>query len=279
MARNRKRRANGSAWHRNFDDCWYATMDGKRTKLRDEAGNPIRGNDQREQADLALAREKLQIQPSMAAGDGVLVATVCDAYLEYLNATACPEYSDLASRTINDFCSFCGALAATDLKKKHVREWVARHPTWKSDNTKRDNMTMVIAAFNHAVKEEELLDSNPISGLKKPAGFARITYFKKEELNEVIDYCNRPPKKKAVSRRSIGEFFTALLLTGARPFSELAKVTADHVRETEKGMVIRLSAGTDDEGNYRHKAAKKSGKDRTIYLFPDVEAVIREVPY
>ena len=41
MARNRRRQANCSAWHRNFDDCWYATVDGKRTELRDELGAPI----------------------------------------------------------------------------------------------------------------------------------------------------------------------------------------------------------------------------------------------
>ncbi|MDG2128394.1 MAG: hypothetical protein P8K08_10410 [Fuerstiella sp.] len=29
MARQRKRQANGAPWHRKFDDCWYATIDGK----------------------------------------------------------------------------------------------------------------------------------------------------------------------------------------------------------------------------------------------------------
>ncbi len=274
MARNRKRQANGTAWHRKFDDCWYATIDGKRTKLRDEIGQPIKGKDFRQQAELAIARVKLQIEPVSTPRD-ILVATVCSAYLDHLKATACPEYHELASRTMNDFCSYCGALAAVDLKKKHVRDWVAKHPTWKSDNTKRDYMAMVIAAFNYAVKEEETLGASPISGLKKPAGFARVTYFKEDEITEVLEYCNRTPKKKAVSLSPIGEFFTALLLTGARPFSELAKVTADYVQETEKGMVIKLNAGTDADGNYRHKAAKKTGKDRIIYLFPDVEQVIR----
>jgi len=274
MARNRKRQANGCAWHRKFDDGWYATVDGKRTRLRDETGQPIRGKDHREQADLAVARLKLQIPATTQTGS-VLVADIVDAYLESLKVSATPQYADLASRTMNDFCSYCGALAATDLKKKHVRDWVADHPTWKSDNTKRDYMAMVVAAFNYAVKEDEVLDSNPISGLKKPAAFARTTYFREEEIQEVLDYCNRKPKKKAVSLSPFGQFFTMLLQTGARPFSELAKVTADHIQETDKGMVIRMKAGTDEHGNYRHKAAKKTGKDRTIYLFEEAEAVIR----
>ncbi|MCA9035161.1 MAG: site-specific integrase [Planctomycetaceae bacterium] len=205
------------------------------------------------------------------------MATVVDAYLEHLKASASAQYVDQASRSLNDFCSFCGGLGATELKKKHVRDWVAGHPSWKSDNTKRDNMTIVMAAFNHAVKEEELLETNPISGLKKPAAFARVTYFREDEIQEVIEYCNRPPKKKAVSLSPTGEFFRMLLQTGARPFSELAKMTADDVCETDKGMVIRIKAGTDDDGNYRHKAAKKTGKDRVIYLFEESEEAIRSL--
>ncbi len=274
MTRQRKRQANGAPWHRKFDDCWYATIDGKRTKLLNEAGQPIKGKDFRQQADLAVARRKLQIEPVTAPGD-VLVATVVSAYLAHLEATASPEYVELTTRTMNDFCSYCGGLRATDLKKKHVRNWIAEHSGWQSDNTVRGYVAMVIAAFNHAVKEEEILDVSPIAGLKKPAGFARTTYFKEDEIKEVLDYCNRPPKKKAVSLSPTGQFFTALILTGARPFSELAKVTADHVQETEKGMVMRIKAGTDEDGHYRHKAAKKTGKDRTIYLFPDVEDAVR----
>ncbi|APZ94554.1 tyrosine-type recombinase/integrase [Fuerstiella marisgermanici] len=276
MARNRKRQANGCAWHRRFDDGWYATIDGQRTRLRDEMGQPIRGKDNRQQADLAVARLKLQM-PEPAAHGAVLVATVAEAYLDHLKATASAAYVDLASRAMNDFCGYCGGLAATDLKKKHVRDWVAQHPSWKSDNTKRDNMTMVMAAFNHAVKEEEILDTNPISGLKKPAAFARVTFFKEDEVQEVLDYCNRKPKKKAVSLAPTGQYFSILLQTGARPFSELARVTADDVHETDKGMVIRFKAGTDAAGNYRHKAAKKTGKDRTIYLFAEAEDVIRSL--
>lgn len=276
MARNRKRQANGCAWHRKFDDGWYATVDGKRTRLRDEFGRAIRGKDNREQAELAVARLKLQIPQATSSGT-VLVARVVDVWLQHLKATASPAYVYLATQTMNDFCSYCGGLAATDLKKQHVRDWVAEHPTWKSDNTKRDYMAMVVAAFNHAVKEAELLENNPVSGLKKPAPFARVTYFREEEVKEVLDYCNRPPKKKAVSLSPTGEFFSMLLQTGARPFSELAKVTADHVHQTDKGMVIRICAGTDDEGNYRHKAAKKTGKDRVLYLFEEAEEVIRSL--
>ena len=155
MARQRKRQANGAPWHRKFDDCWYATIDGKRTKLRDEIGKPVKGKAKRKQAELAVARLKLQIQPASTQSGDVLVATVGNAYLDHLRVDACPEHYAMASQWINDFCGYCGALPAMELKKKHVRDWVAKHKGWKSDNTKRRAMAIVVAAFNHAVKEEE----------------------------------------------------------------------------------------------------------------------------
>ncbi len=78
MARNRTRRANGCAWYRKLDDSWYANVDSKRVRRRDVIGQPIRGKDHRRQAELAMARLKLQLSESTAQGT-VLVATVADA--------------------------------------------------------------------------------------------------------------------------------------------------------------------------------------------------------
>lgn len=274
MARNRKRQANGVAWHRKFDDGWYATIDGKRIRLRDETGEAIKGADNRQQATLAVARRKLSI-PDSRRTETVLVAKVADSYIEHLRRTASAQHLENATRALNDLCSYCGALPARELKKKHLRDWVDRHPSWKSDNTKRSNLTFVSAAFSYAIKEEELLETNPIANLKKPTAFPRVTFFTEQEVAELKEYLNRPRKWRTPSRHRVWEFFYMLLLTGARPFSELAKVTAENIEETEKGMVIRIKAGTDEEGNYRHKSAKKTGKQRIIYLFPEAEKLVR----
>ena len=274
MARNRKRQANGTAWYRKFDNGWYSTFEGKRVSLKDEHGRPIKGKRSREQANLAVARLKLSIHQK-TANDTVLVATVADSYLDHLKTFASAQHQDNAIRIMNDFCSYCGALPATDLKKKHLRDWIDQHKSWKSDNTKRGNAIYVTAAFNHAVKEAELLETNPIAHFKKAAAFPRITFFKEAEIAEVMEYFNRPANWRTPCRRHVGEFFQMLLLTGARPFSELAQVKAENVVETDKGMIIRIKAGTDENGNYRHKSARKTGKDRLIYLFPAAEEIIR----
>ena len=63
MAANtkRQRRQRGSAWHWRQTDCWYYTPPGtkRRVRLVDEDGKPVRGKDNRQAAELALARVKV----------------------------------------------------------------------------------------------------------------------------------------------------------------------------------------------------------------------------
>ena len=53
---------------------------------------------------------------------------------------------------------------------------------------------------------------------------------------------------------ALGLFIKACILIGARPYSELAKVTADHVVETPQGMYYLLKARMTD-GEHGHKTA------------------------
>src|ERR1043166_5755647 len=75
MGRLRKQRRNphGSAWHWKQTDCWYFTLPGtkKRIALFDEQGERIRGRQNQDVAEHALARAKL-------AGEAQGVAAVAD---------------------------------------------------------------------------------------------------------------------------------------------------------------------------------------------------------
>jgi hypothetical protein len=68
MARNRKREANGTAWYRKFDDGWYTTIDGKRTRVRCATARTIKGKDMKADAELAIARLKLSIPATHSRG-------------------------------------------------------------------------------------------------------------------------------------------------------------------------------------------------------------------
>ena len=71
MARKRKKRRqqHGSGWHWKQTDCWYYTEPGtkKRISWIDEKGERIRGLENKEAAQLALARVKLSDELSTPA--------------------------------------------------------------------------------------------------------------------------------------------------------------------------------------------------------------------
>jgi len=90
MARPRKKRRNshGSAWHWKQTDCWYYTLPGtkRRMSLFDVNGERIRGNDNRDAAEEALARLRVAGDysgPDAVADSPWIVARVASDYLQY----------------------------------------------------------------------------------------------------------------------------------------------------------------------------------------------------
>ena len=242
MGRRRKQRrqAHGSAWHWKQTDCWYYTPPGsnRRVGLFDEQGQRIRGKENQAAAEQALARAKLA--DAAQAGGGVagetwLVAKVCSEYLQYcergLAAGSISEgHRNGAAAYLNDLCRYCGALPAAELKKAHVQEWLEGHAGWRSAATHRSVLAIVLAAFNRA--EEMSGVANPLKGLKKPAAKPRLQSFTAEDEQALYQACEE----------RFREFLFAAIRTGLRPFCELARLTADHVEETERGMMWRVYA-------------------------------------
>jgi hypothetical protein len=91
MGRNQKQRrqSHGSAWRWEQTDCWYYTLPGtkKRMALFDENGQRIRGPENKEAAELALARVKVNDSSESAGGSAAhgpwVVARVCSEYIQY----------------------------------------------------------------------------------------------------------------------------------------------------------------------------------------------------
>ncbi len=271
MARNqgKRRQQHGSAWHWKQTDCWYFTEPGtkKRISLFDEDGQRIRGKENKESARLALARVKLIDElnpPRPQSKEEWTVGKVCDTYLDDLHRSASPRWAKLVETWLKDLCEYCGALEASEFKKKHLRTWIQRHTTW-NHNTQRNIIGSVIAAFNFCCKFDDL-EANPVAGYKKPIATPRVTSFSPEEETALYETADE----------ALGLFIKACILTGARPYSELAKITADHVVETPQGIYYLLKARTAD-GQYGHKAAKKTGKDRRIMLCDEMEAITRRL--
>ena len=240
MGRTKKQRRNshGSAWHWQQTDCWYYTLPGtkRRVSLFDEQGERIRGKQNRELAEHALARARLsgEMQGSAAPADqDWIVARVCSEYLQYCERSVkagsmSRGHRDTSVSFLNDFCGYCGALTVAELKKSHVQTWLESHAGWKSQATHRSAMAVVLAAFNRA---EEFNDvPSPLKGLKKPQSQPRLQSLSPEE--EQILY--------GATEECFRRFLFAAIHTGLRPFCELAKITADHVELGERGMMWRV---------------------------------------
>ena len=204
VARRRKQRrqGHGSAWRWKQTDCWYYTLPGtkRRMGLFDEEGNRIRGLDNGQAAERALALAKLadaQQSGARIAEQQWLVARVCSEYLQYCErgvaaGSMSTDHRLGAVSYLNDLCSFCGALPISELKKGPIQEWVGSHAGWRSDATRRSVLAIVLAAFNRA---ELMFDiPNPLKGIKKPVGQPRLHSLSAEDeeaLYQATEPCFR----------------------------------------------------------------------------------------
>ena len=197
MGRKRKQRrqSHGSAWHWTQRDCWYYTMPGtkKRVVPFDEKGERIRGNGSKETAEVALAKERLTWPNEDAATTSFsgpwLVARVCSDYIQYCEqgsakGTVIKSHRDHTVRWLNDPCGNCGATAVAQLKKGHVTKWIDEHDTWKSSETRRGVIGVVLAAFNRA--EEMFSIPNPLKSLKKPKPKPRLSSLSPEDEQSFV---------------------------------------------------------------------------------------------
>ena len=265
MGRKRKhrRQPHGSAWHWKQTGCWYYTMPGtkKRVPLFDEDGQRIRGESNKEAAELALAKEKLSWEDDASGAPGVggpwLVARVCSEYIQYCErgvarGTISKGHRDNTVSWLNDLCGYCGGRPVTGLTKGHIQKWMEGHTTWRSPATQRSVLAVVLAAFNRAEAMHGI--GNPLKGLKKPRSQRRLQSFSAEDekaLYEATEEC-------------FGSFLFAAIHTGLRPFCELARITADDVEESDRGMMWRVYSS-------------KTKKTRKIPVRPEVAELARKL--
>lgn len=257
-----RRQNHGRAWHWKQTDCWYYTPPGtkRRVPLLDEGGKRIRGKANDRVAEFALSRIKAggtwRLPAEVLPDSETTVAEVCSDYIQYCEqglkqGAISRGHRDDTVRYLNRFCEFCGTLPVSQLKKGLVKTWVDDHATWALA-TRRNVIAILLAAFNRAQESHGL--RNPLHGLKKPPPQPRLHSLSIEDeelLLAATDACFR-------------EFLFAAMYTGLRPFCELARLTADHVEETGRGMMWRVYSS-------------KTKKTRKIPVRPEVAELVRKL--
>jgi integrase len=178
------------------------------------------------------------------------VREAVDTYLKAGLARLGTRRREETPRFLYDLCRHLGPRRLADCKPLDLELWLAAHPEWKSDWTKRNVLATVQRAFNWCMRMGAIPE-NPFRGVSHPAG---------EAGQPVEDHVFR-----RLLRNSDPPFRRVLLflrLTGARP-GEMSSARWQDV-DTERKVIVLA----------HHKTAHKIRKPRIIVLHPVVVRMI-----
>ena len=230
-----------SVWFREEDGYYYTTRNRKQIKLSQDKAEATRA-----------------FHALMAAGVAPdnrrpTVARLADEFLEQSKAENEPGTYETHRRFLQSFCDHAKGRKAPDIRPEHMAAWLKANPGW-GQSTRTLATQIVKAAFNLAVLNGKI-DGNPIAKAKQ-AGFSHR------------DRILTADEREKIRNRATGnfrDFWMALEQTGARPYSEIGRMTADMI-DWEEGSVTLP----------KHKTSKK-GKKRTVYLTPDMVVLLRRL--
>ena len=106
-----------------------------------------------------------------------------------------------------------------------MNTWVESHATWRSPATRRNVIAILLAAFNYAQAEHDVI--HPLGGLKKPPPQPRLHSLSKEDEELLLA---RPTS-------ALGIFSLPRFALVCGRFANWLDLTADHVGETKRGMM------------------------------------------
>ena len=251
------RRTDGISF-RSFTSAWCSSITGKYAPLRDEGGNIIKGKENEAAAKRAyyLAAIKAGETPKGQSAPTPTVGELANDYLVFLRKNRAPSSHANAKETLVLFLRFVGdTRKATEIGRHELRNFIASKTTWGT-HRQGAGIAHVVAAFNYGIETGKLV-GNQFGKFKKPANQSRVVLLSQEQEAEII---------KAIGAKPFADYWQFLLLSGARP-DEGARVEAKNLVETANGLQVVL---------HEHKAARKTGKVRVIYLNPEAATIARK---
>lgn len=235
-------------WFREQTGWYMTTIRGEQIKLsKDEK--------EAERAFHALmAKEEPEVRDT---GVFPTFRKIADLFLADSLAHKKPTTYKMHKYFLQGFCDHVGRRRVNDLRVHHVTDWVAK----PKDKVKQWNQssacsarTTVLACLNWAVAQG-YIDSHPLGKLKRGSHKKRERVLSPEERQLIRDSV----------KPDFRDFLFALEQTGARPFSEMALLTADMINWKARTITFR-----------EHKNEGK-GKKRTIYMTAALIELLRRL--
>ena len=228
-------------WFREQTGWYYTTLKGKQIRLSRE----------KEEAKKAL-HSLLAQEPEPGPSEVKAFPTfrkIADLFISNSIRVNKPTTIRMHKMFLQSFVNRIKGKRVNDLKVHHVSEWLASTPWGQSSSCSARGA--ILAALNWGV-DQGYITSHPLTKLKRGSHKRRERVFSADELKAIRE--NVKP--------DFADFVRALELTGARPFSELAHVTADMV-DWKEGTITFVE----------HKNERK-GKTRTIYMAPELVTLL-----
>lgn len=160
------------------------------------------------------------------------VHKVLNRYLGWCKDNRSSATFDKTRRHLKRFAQHIGPqLKISDLKKRHVQDWIDEGYVGQSSTYQNTTMTAVVTALNWA-REFDHIDENPIAGIKKPKRRVREFFLPPEKWNEIVS---------PIRDREFRDYFTFGLSTGSRP-QETRKIETGHYDRENSRFVLGRAA-------------------------------------
>lgn len=233
-------RASGVWWNAD-KKCYYTYINRKKTRLAPT---------------LAAAKTKLQqiLKGGTPSTDqGITFASVADQFLDHSQAENEPPTYEVHRFFLQSFRDHVKNRPVARLVEADLDKWCRSKPTW-NENTRARAKAIVLAVLNFGVKKLGL-PSHPLKHVRPGTVGRRERYLTPEERGTI----------RQTVKGCFAEYVMALEQTGARPFSEICRVTAADVN---------LQEGTITLAKWKN-SKKKKGVKRIIYLTPPMVELVR----
>lgn len=177
---------------------------------------------------------------------------VADKFLDHSLEANEKTTWEIHKRYLQSFCDHVKNRKAPDVRGEHITSWL-KTTAW-GESTRSLAIQAVKAALNYAVLEGRLA-VNPLAAMKQGKIRRRERILTTEEREKI----------RVRATGTFKDFLFALEQTGARPYSEIGRLTADMINWAEGTAVLP-----------KHKNARH-GKVRTLYFTPELLVVIKRL--
>jgi integrase len=207
--------------------------------------------------------EILSLSNADRAGGENTVRTILELYGRELEGQGREKTLTLVKQLLGGFCEQYGHMKVCELKVCHVRDWLDGKATW-NETSQATALSHLKVAFNWALDQEYItrhcLQRKRVKKVTTRRSRGAKAYLTPDECSRVL----------AGSTGGYRDLLRFLHGTGCRP-GEAYHLEARHYVPEDACFVYRHDPG---EGEFRHKTARRTKKDRVIYLTPGMVALV-----